>query len=122
MAKNKINDFMDFDAAFAEMNHETVSFKVFGKTYKIKKEIPAYIVTQMMRLEDDDTLPTRVIFKAADLIYGKKVIDELCEHDGFSAEQLNMMVKWAFEAVHGKKNEKPKEQTEDDDDEVERKN
>ena len=104
----------NFDAMIAEMNHETVSFTIFGKTYEIEKRMPATIPLELSLYDDEDGVPSRVIFKAARNIFGEKILNELCKHPQFSVEVLNELVKWAFEAINGSEADEPDEVTEDD--------
>lgn len=106
--------YKDFDAMFSEMKSETIPFKVFGKTYQINKEIPAFVVLEMARHENDAELSTKFLFRAGEAIFGKETLDELCKQKGFSAEKLGMMIKWAFEAINGKDEPEIEEITEDD--------
>ena len=107
-------NFKDFDAAFAEMHKEKVKFKAFGKEYWIRKEVPAFVVLEMARHENDETLSTKFLFRAGEAIFGKKTLDELCANEGFSSEMLASMIKWAFDVINGKEEEEPEEVTEDD--------
>ena len=115
--------YKDFDAMFAEMNHETIPFKAFGKIYEIPKKIPASVVLEMARREKDDTLDNVFLFKTAAAIFGQKCLDELTAHTEFSAEMLSEMIRWAFQAINGKTDDDDLEElTEDDTGAVETKN
>lgn len=105
----------NFDAMIAEMNHETVSFTMFGKTYKILKRMPAVVPLELSLYDDEDGVPSRVIFKAARNIFGEKILNELCQHPQFTVDVLSELVKWAFEAINGTvEDDEPVELTEDD--------
>lgn len=113
----------NFDAMIAEMNHETVSFTMFGNIYEIEKRMPATIPLELSKYDDEDGVPSRVIFKAARNIFGDKILDELCSNPKFTTEVLNELVKWAFEAINGSgEPDEPEAVTEDDMNAPERKN
>lgn len=105
--------YKDFDAMFAQMQGDTVPFKIFGKEYQIKKEIPASIVLEMARMEDEQKLSSKFLYRAALDIFGKDTLEDIMKHPGFSAEMLNAMIQWAFEAINGKVDTTPEEVTED---------
>lgn len=106
--------YKDFDAMFAEMHTDTIPFKVFGKEYQIKKELPADIVIELARKEDDDNLSPKFLYRVGLKIFGKETMDEIMAHPGFNAEMLNSMIQWAFQAINGKDGEDIDEMTEDD--------
>lgn len=98
MARKNIRN---FDAMIAEMNHETVAFTMFGKTYEIEKRMPATIPLELARYEDEDNVPNSVIFRAAKNIFGDDTLRELCEHPQFTVDVLSELIKWAFDAING---------------------
>ena len=108
------NKYKDFDQMFAEMKVETIPFKAFGKVYQIRKEIPAVVVLNMARLEDGQSLPNRLIFEAAEQIFGRDTLNEFCAQPGLSADKLSAMMRWAFEAINGVEDSEPEALTEDD--------
>ena len=106
--------YKDFDAMFAEMHTDTIPFKVFGKEYQIKKAIPADMVIELARMEDDENLPIKFLYRVGLKIFGKETLDEIMANPGFSSEMLNAMIQWAFQAINGKVDEDGKPLTEDD--------
>lgn len=109
------NKFKSFDAFISEMKCETIPFEIFGKTYHIKKRIPAVIVLEMAKHEEGEAIPNSVLFKAANQIFGEKILAELCRHPDFSLDVLSEMIKWAFAAINGTaEEEEMQEITEDD--------
>lgn len=106
--------YKDFDAMFAEMHVDTIPFKVFGKEYQIKKEMPADIVIEMARKEDDDNLSPKFLYRVGLKIFGKEIMDEIMANPGFSTEMLNSMIQWAFQVINGKADADGKPLTEDD--------
>lgn len=112
----------NFDAFISEMTRETVSFTMFGKTYEIEKRMPAVIPLELSKYDDEDGIPPKVLFRAANNIFGKDILGELCENPLFTVDVLAELVKWAFEAINGTADDEPAEITEDDAGAPERKN
>jgi len=108
--------FKSFDSFISEMKCETIPFEIFGKTYHIKKRVPAVIVLEMAKHEDAETMPANLVFKAANQIFGEKTLAELCQHPEFTVDVIHEMVKWAFSAINGSDDEctEMQEITEDD--------
>lgn len=106
MAKSKV---LDFDQFMSERAKETIDVKVYGKTYKIAKEIPALVPIMMARSEEDEdaTLSGQMILRAADGWFGKEVVDEFCKN-GMTTNELSNLVTQLFRAING--------DSEDDDD------
>lgn len=93
---------LDFDQFMAERNRETIEVKVFGKTYTVRKEIPALVPVMMARAEEstDSTLSGRMILRAADGWFGKKTVDEFCSQ-GMTTAELSNLVTQLFRAING---------------------
>lgn len=93
---------LDFDQFMAERNKETIDVKVYGKTYKIAKEIPALVPIMMARSEEDEnsTLSGQMILRAADGWFGKKTVDEFCRK-GMTTNELSNLVTQLFRAING---------------------
>ena len=106
MAKSKV---LDFDQFMSERAKETIDVKVYGKTYKIAKEIPALVPIMMARSEEDEdaSLSGQMILRAADGWFGKEVVDEFCKN-GMTTNELSNLVTQLFRAING--------DSEDDDD------
>lgn len=113
MARKNIRN---FDAMIAEMNHETIAFTMFGKTYEIEKRMPATVPLELARYEDEDNVPNGVLFRAANNIFGRETLRELCAHPQFTVDVLSELLKWAFDAINGKEEDarEMEEMTEDD--------
>lgn len=107
--------FKNFDAFISEMKCETIPFEIFGKTYHIKKRVPAVIVLEMAKHEDSDSLPNSLVFKAANQIFGEKILAELCKHPDFTVEVLSEMIKWAFSAINGAADEEEMQEITEED-------
>ena len=108
------NKFKDFDAMFSEMKAETIAFRAYGKIYQIRKEIPAVIVLEMARMENNVNITPQLIFRSAAAIFGEETLRELCSQPNFSAKKLEKMVEWAFNVINGKPDDDMQEMTEDD--------
>lgn len=93
---------LDFDQFMAERNRETIEVKVFGKTYTVRKEIPALVPVMMARAEEstDSTLSGRMILRAADGWFGKEVVNEFCDM-GMTTAELSNLVTQLFRAING---------------------
>ena len=104
----------DFDAMFAEMHQETIPFRIYGKIYQIKKAIPAAIVLELSRQEKSAAMSTELLVRAARIIFGEKQLNQIVNHQGFSLDQLGVMVQWAFSAINGTDKPEPEAITEDD--------
>lgn len=112
MAKS---NYKNFDRMFSEMKQETIPFQVYGKTYRIKKAIPAAVVLEMARHEDDEGVPNSVLIRAAHSIFGDEALAEWCSRPDFSADRLGAMIRWAFQAINGQDEpDEPEPVTEDD--------
>lgn len=107
--------FKSFDDFISEMKYETIPFEIFGKTYHIKKRIPAVLVLELAKHEDQDVLSNNLVFKAANQIFGDEILADLCKHPDFTVNVLSEMIKWAFAAINGTDNpNEMREITEDD--------
>lgn len=106
--------FKDFDAMIAEMHHETEAFRIFGKEYHIKNDLPAIVVLEMSKYDDDVSIPTKVLIRAGRLIFGDDVLDELTAHPEFTTPVLFSMIRWAFSVCGGGEEKEMEEITEDD--------
>lgn len=107
--------FKSFDAFISEMKCETIPFEIFGKIYHIKKRIPAVIVLEMAKHEEDEAMPNSITFKAANQIFGEKILAELCKHPDFTVEVLSEMIKWAFSAINGAADEEEMQEITEED-------
>lgn len=108
--------FKDFDAMFSEMTRETIPFKIFGKTYEIYKEIPASLVLELSRHEQNEDMSTMFLLKCGNMIFGEDVLNEICANPAFSAKMLGTLIRWAFNEINGngEHDEDGQEFTEDD--------
>lgn len=93
---------LDFDLFMAEHTKETIDVKVFGKTYKIAKEVPAIVPVMMARAEEsaDSTLSGQMVLRAADGWFGAEAVDEFCAK-GMTTSELSNLVTQVFRAIRG---------------------
>lgn len=97
MANNRM---LNFDSFMAEKQAEYITVTVFGKQYKVKKEIPA-IMPIMMARANEETNREQVVFsilRAGDIMFGKKAIDEFC-NKGMSSEMLSELIQQTFNMI-----------------------
>lgn len=93
---------LDFDLFMAEHNKETIDVKVFGKTYKVAKEVPAIVPVMMARAEEsaDSTLSGQMVLRAADGWFGTDAVNEFCSK-GMTTSELSNLVTQIFRAIRG---------------------
>lgn len=91
--------YRDFDRMFASMRGETIPFRIYGKEYRIPCDLPAALVLELSRCED--SVPPKLMFSAAERIFGRETLDEICAHDDFTLAKLEEMLVWAFSACGG---------------------
>lgn len=93
---------LNFDQFIQEKNKETIDVTVFGKVYTIKAEVPAIVPVMMARAESESNqqAATKAIIRAADAMFGRAAIDEMCEK-GISSNALSEMVQRLFLMING---------------------
>ena len=92
---------LDFDRFLAEKQEETLTVQVYGKKYRVKKEIPALVPVLLARhAEEDAEEKGKVLLQAGDLIFGREAIDGFCRQ-GMSAEELAALVERVFACILG---------------------
>lgn len=94
---------LDFDNFMAEKNEDPIIVKVYGEEYKVKPEIPAIVPVMMARSNEElnETDASRMVLRAGDILFGKKVIDHFCEM-GMSVENLGNLIRSVFDSINGK--------------------
>ena len=80
---------LNFDKFMSEKKKETITVTVFGKDYKVPGEIPAIVPVMMARSEEamNDDASVQLVMKAADILFGKEAVNEICAK-GMSAADL----------------------------------
>ena len=92
---------LDFDRFLAEKQEETLTVRVYGKDYRVKKEIPALVPVLLARhAEDDAQEKGKALLQAGDLMFGREAIDGFCRR-GMSAEKLAALVEQVFARILG---------------------
>lgn len=94
------NRTLNFDNFMAEKKAEYIEVIVYGKKYKVKREIPA-IVPIMMARANEDTQREEVmltILRAGDIMFGKDNITAFCEN-GMSTDQLSELIQQTFNKI-----------------------
>ena len=90
---------LDFDRFLAEKRQETLTVRVYGQDYRIKKEIPALVPVLLARqAEEDAEEKGKVLLQAGDLMFGREAIDSFCRK-GMSAEKLAELVEQVFARI-----------------------
>ena len=91
---------LNFDKFISEKERDTVEVHVLGETIIIPAVIPAIVPVMMARAEDDPASGTKMIMRAADILFGSKKIDELCAK-GLTASDLADLVQRVFQTISG---------------------
>lgn len=99
--KKKGRMYHDFDAQFAEMNKETITFKFFGKEYTIPATIPAVLPLELSRYDDSEGVPPKLMFKVVRIMFGEDTLNEWCENRDFTIEKLGEIVRVVFLKING---------------------
>lgn len=94
------NRTLNFDNFMSEKNKEYIEVTVYGKKYRVKREIPA-IMPIMMARANESTKREEVmlsILRAGDIMFGKDAIDEFCEK-GMSSNDLAELIQQTFNMI-----------------------
>lgn len=93
---------LNFDKFIQEKDNEEIQVTVRGRTYKVKARIPAIIPIMMARAEvaNDNIVATRAVMKAADIMFGSKALDQMCD-DGMSSKELVALIQRLFAMING---------------------
>ena len=107
---------LNFDKFMEEKNGEVIKVTVYGKEYEVQSRIPASVPVMMARAESamDGQLATKLVMRAADAMFGTKVVDEFCKR-GMSANELSDLVQRLFNMINGDDNDDESEELSDED-------
>ena len=106
MAKRTLN----FDKFMREKNNDTIVVNVMGIEIEVKSEIPAIVPIALARAEEGGGQGAAIsLFKAADIMFGKEVMDDLCAR-GMTASELSTLLQKLFAMINGT------DETDDNDD------
>ncbi len=88
----------DFDKAWNEKEGDGYPFKVKGVEYELPPEVPAGVVLESMRLEDEyeegEPVPAKEVTKIAERLFGREDLDEML-NNGIGINELRDLVDWA---------------------------
>ena len=110
---------LKFDQFLRESQREKLRIDIYGHHYEIESRIPAIVPLKMARAEklaetDRNAEYTRLIFEAADAMFGKENMEEICSF-GLSAEDLSLLIQKCFEMINGAAAEEESEELSDED-------
>ncbi len=95
------NRTLDFDRFLAEKRSEYVTVTVFGRPYRVKREIPALLPILLARAEE--TSPEalgRALLRTGDMLFGAEAVDAFCR-EGMSAGELTALVEKTLAMICG---------------------
>ena len=97
---------LDFDNFLAEKKRQYVEVKVYGKVYKVQKEIPAALVIELARMAEDKggadaAAEGRMTLKMGEALFGEAGMKEICRK-GISAVDLTLLIHRTFAMITGK--------------------
>ena len=96
---------LDFDLFLREKEKKTIPVRILGEIYEIEAAIPALVPLKMARAErlrggERNAEYTRLVFEAADALFGEKQLDRFA--DRLTAEDLVQLMQLCFERINGK--------------------
>ncbi|MBQ7487536.1 MAG: hypothetical protein IJT77_08605 [Clostridia bacterium] len=100
-----MENILDFDLFLKEKEHRTLMVRILGEEYSIPATIPAIVPLKMARAERLRDMGlrnaeyTRLIFEAADAMFGEKQVDRFA--DRISAQELALLIQKCFEWING---------------------
>lgn len=109
-----------FDQFLSEAKKETLTVTIYGKDYEVPCRIPAIVPLMMARAEKQadqtsrNVAYSRMIFTAADALFGEKNIEEICAH-GMDVEELNLLIQKTFAVINGQEDDEEQEELTDGD-------
>lgn len=101
---------LEFDRFLTEKNRETLTVTVYGKAYEVPARVPAIAPLMMARAEkladqsSRNDAYARMIFGAADALFGEASMNEICSH-GMSVDELSLLVQKTFGLINGTEEE-----------------
>ena len=110
---------LHFDRFLAEKDRELLTVEIYGELYEIPAEIPAIVPLKMARAERMRDASARgaeyqrLIFEAADALFGEAQIDRICAK-GISARELAQLVQKCFEMINGADTDDDAEELDDE--------
>lgn len=110
---------LEFDKFLSEAKGDTIDVKIYDKTYSIQARIPAIVPLMMARAEEladqssRNAEYTRMVFKAADAIFGKDNMTEIASK-GMSVDELSLLIQKVFNMINGEDEDDESEELSDD--------
>ncbi|MDD3920952.1 MAG: hypothetical protein PHO41_07275 [Eubacteriales bacterium] len=99
-----MSKYRDFDAFWAEKNREPITFTACGKKYNLPPEVPASLMLQVMRLQQNEGNQASVSFEAIEELLtgmlGEKQYKSLLS-SGIGMAQLTDVLDWIMVAYNG---------------------
>lgn len=96
---------LDFDRFLAEKQEESLTVRVYGEEYRVRKEIPALVPVLLARhAEENAGEKGKALLQAADVLFGREAIDGFCRK-GMSSEALCQLVEQVFGRILGTEEE-----------------
>ena len=111
---------LEFDKFLSEAKGDTIDVTIYDKTYRIQSRIPAIVPLMMARAEEladqasRNAEYTRMIFKAADAIFGRDNMTEIAGK-GMSVDELSLLIQKVFNLINGEEREENEEEELSDD-------
>ncbi|MBQ8093376.1 MAG: hypothetical protein IJ242_07365 [Clostridia bacterium] len=96
---------LDFDLFLQEKERRTLPVRILGEIYEIPAVIPAIVPLKMARAErmrDHEARNaeySRLIFEAADALFGPDQLESFAAH--LSAQDLALLIQKCFERMNG---------------------
>ena len=106
---------LDFDRFLAEREKQYITVCVYGKEYRVKREIPAIVPIMLARAGEDGgaELAGRALLQASEMMIGREAVDAFCRQ-GMSADELGALIERTFALITGGETESAAEVLEDD--------
>ena len=105
-----MENYKDFDAFFSEIQEENLTIKLYGKEYKIKKDVSAKLMISLMNIISDQgnnyALREAELLDISIKILGEENVNEWCEK-GITSKQLEKIIEW-FMSQHKSNKDKKK--------------
>jgi hypothetical protein len=90
-------NYKDFDAFFAEMDRESLKFKIKGEVFELPPAIPAAIVKHIVSLNRSglDVIPDEIVLDMGQHILGEEVLNRLVDEFRLDMLELGQIIDWA---------------------------
>lgn len=83
---------LDFDRFLSEIKQETLPVRVYGKIYRVRREIPAILMLTLALSDQQDTAAMgKAYLQAAQTLFGDEALKEFCRYGMSSAALCNLV-------------------------------